>query len=252
VAEVWGNWDQATTWSDVHAGDVDGDERDDLVGRNTSGNWTVARSTGAGFVNEAWGTWPAAIDWQDVLIGNFSNRVADDLHAGRLPAADHGLVAGLTEADLQWTIDAAVPRLAEATGRDDAHAVLGSVTFQIADLPGTLLGQTLGTTILIDRDAAGFGWFVDRTPWADEEYSGLSTVAGLLAIAGGPADQRMDLLTVVMHELGHVLGYDHSDSGLMQPTLSAGVRSLWEDRILDHPLDDGVGESAVDDFFATV
>ena len=32
---------------------------------------------------------------------------------------------------------------------------------------------------------------------------------------------RMDLLTVVRHELGHVLGYDHGD-GLMAATLAAG------------------------------
>ena len=34
----------------------------------------------------------------------------------------------------------------------------------------------------------------------------------------------MDLLTVVMHELGHVLGYDHDDDGVMAETLAAGVR----------------------------
>ena len=34
----------------------------------------------------------------------------------------------------------------------------------------------------------------------------------------------MDLLTVVRHEVGHVLGYEHGD-GLMAPTLAAG--ELW-------------------------
>ncbi len=51
------------------------------------------------------------------------------------------------------------------------------------------------------------------------------------AIAGGAADGRMDLLTVMMHELGHVLGLDDLDSldnhdDLMAETLAIGFRRL--------------------------
>ena len=34
----------------------------------------------------------------------------------------------------------------------------------------------------------------------------------------------MDLLTVVMHEMGHVLGLDHEATGVMQETLDPGTR----------------------------
>jgi hypothetical protein len=240
----WGTW-PTVSWSDVQVADVNGDGRDDIVGRKIDGSWMIARSTGAAFVNEDWGSWSTGITWKDVLVGNFSDRIPDALHASGLPLADQGPVTKLAEADLRWILDAVVPRLTEMTDRDDVDHLLQSVTFQITDLPGTLLGQTLGTTISIDRDAAGFGWFVDLTPWADEEYSLFGVTSDLLAVPGGPADQRMDLLTVVMHELGHVLGYDHSDTGLMQPTLAAGVRYLWEDLLEDDLMDDGEGESAV-------
>jgi hypothetical protein len=70
---------------------------------------------------------------------------------------------------------------------------------------------------LADLDAAGNGWFIDATPADDSECTDGSAPAG------------MDLLTVVMHECGHVLGFTDLSSGadtanLMYETLSAGVR----------------------------
>ena len=34
-----------------------------------------------------------------------------------------------------------------------------------------LLAEAVGKTILVDRAAAGYGWFVDPTPGADEEFT---------------------------------------------------------------------------------
>jgi predicted Zn-dependent protease len=51
-----------------------------------------------------------------------------------------------------------------------------------------------------------------------------------MATADSEAAGRMDLLTVVLHELGHVLGLGHGDEGtLMDDTLSVGTRRVWED-----------------------
>ena len=97
------------------------------------------------------------------------------------------------------------------------------VQVEVADLPGNLLGATTDGKILIDRDAARFGWFVDPTLAADEEFI-LDDLGSLLARKNTTADGRADLLTTVMHELGHVLGYNHADEGLMDDLLPLGTR----------------------------
>jgi len=87
----------------------------------------------------------------------------------------------------------------------------------IADLPGQILSQTQGSTIYIDRDAAGWGWYIDRTPGSDREFK----------TPGNQGEQgRMDLLTALMHEMGHVLGREHESTGLMTEDLKAGERAV--------------------------
>jgi hypothetical protein len=58
-------------------------------------------------------------------------------------------------------------------------------------------------------------------------------VRGAHPTGDNPASQHVDLLTVVLHELGHVLGYQHEDDGLMDETLSAGARWLPMEEAVD-------------------
>jgi hypothetical protein len=103
-----------------------------------------------------------------------------------------------------------------------------------SDLQGTLLAMVHRTgssyRIIIDRDAAGAGWFVDSSPHDHDEFTWASSRQGIAA-AGSPAAGRVDLLTVLAHELGHVVGIPDLASqthgiSLMADSLPAGVRRL--------------------------
>ena len=111
---------------------------------------------------------------------------------------------------------------------------LDDVTIEIADMPGLLLGRSEGSTILLDSDAAGYGWFIDRTPGQNEEFHrGGSDQTLWLARNGNDAAGHIDLLTVIEHELGHILGFDHVKTGLMKDDLQAGERKLVAEHFID-------------------
>jgi probable HAF family extracellular repeat protein len=109
----------------------------------------------------------------------------------------------LTEALTRWR-----------TAGVDVSALAG-IDIRIADLDDTTLGLASGNTIWLNDNAAGWGWFVDPTPWDDSEFT----------TPGDEGEQnRMDLLTVLTHEIGHLLDYEHENDGVMQETLTAGTR----------------------------
>jgi hypothetical protein len=142
-------------------------------------------------------------------------------------ASKPAALPALTASQLAPIVAEAKVRLTAALG-DQVSSALAGVSVEIADLGGGLLGEVSGKTVRIDRDAAGYGWYVDPTPTDDAEFTALTTSRTLTAPAGSAAADRADLLTTVMHELGHELGFVHDDLGdLMSATLPLGARRTW-------------------------
>ena len=146
------------------------------------------------------------------------------LQAATLPSGPLAGAVPLTSEALAPIVAAAVARW-QAAG---ASANVADIPVVIADLSDgrlPVLGYSRDGVILIDVTAGGFGWFIDPTPADDAEFA----AGSLVAPAGSPAAGRMDLLSVVMHELGHVLGlqdFEGGDHDLMGETLAPGVRRV--------------------------
>jgi hypothetical protein len=152
--------------------------------------------------------------------------VVQHMDAATGPTGPATGVTELTSDDVNKVLNAAIDRLSAALSLGASSiATLRAATIQIEDLPVLELGLTVGSSITLSSNAAGWGWFVDSTPYDDSEFR-QPTADGMVAPAGSPASGSMDLLTVVMHELAHLLGYSDtaSGSGLMSATLNSATR----------------------------
>jgi len=169
---------------------------------------------------------PGGSGWTP-LTGNWDGPAGLSLLAagGEAPNAG-GEVAVLAEAKLESIVAEAISIWADAGLSYAALDALAGIEVVVADLPGAQLGLAELDAIYLDFNAAGHGWFIDSTPDRDEEFIAGDSDGSLVAVDSDAVD-RMDLLTVVTHELGHILGLEDLDAAkdsLMSSLLESGQR----------------------------
>jgi hypothetical protein len=212
-----------------------------------SGDWSGLGHTGIGAVDPATGVWylkndatPGPVDftpfayglggWKPV-VGDYDFPAQPQRAAGGRAAG--GKAATLGDDQLQAAVGEALARLA-AAGADPALLDrLAAAHYLVSSLPGSYLGLTLAASheVLVSADAAGYGWYADASAASDAQFLSGGPGSPLLARPGSAAAGREDLLTVVLHEMGHLAGRpDVSDAGhgddLMAYHLAAGTRRV--------------------------
>jgi hypothetical protein len=135
--------------------------------------------------------------------------------AGPTPAA-------LGNANLQRTVAAALTRLGVDGISAGLLARLASLRFEVAHLPAAFLATVdpNNGAVVLETNAAGYGWFIDPTPQTDEEFS-----ADGNALPGGPAAGKIDLLTAILQEMDGVVGLNGGGLTTLSPS-TRGARAI--------------------------
>ncbi|HEU5018644.1 MAG TPA: hypothetical protein VFT69_11815, partial [Pseudolabrys sp.] len=170
-----------------------------------------------------------SFDIVEVKTDDTAYAAAPVLQVAAAPApSDAGMVGTLDVSELSPILQEAKLLWTNALGAGDARlAALTDVNIEVTDLADGILGQTVGSTISIDTNAAGWGWFVDSSPQDNSEFQVRLPNGVYVANPSSPASEHMDLLSTVLHELGNVMGFaEDTGADVTGMILQAGVRRL--------------------------
>jgi hypothetical protein len=212
-------------WTPV-VGDWDGDGKDSIGLYNPTASVFYLRNSNEGGYADMTFTYGAPNNGSKPVVGYWMG------DAKALMAAEQGgdpaSVSSLTQAQLAPIVNEAIAQWSGAGLSAADVQKLRQAQFVITDLPGSYLGEAQGNVVSLDVNAAGNGWFVDPTPAQNEEFASSTGTQQLRAVDAQALD-HIDLLTVVEHELGHVLGLNDLNAladDVMDGVLGTGVRRL--------------------------
>ncbi len=132
----------------------------------------------------------------------------------------------------QADIDALLPLAKQYWLNAGASAgLLNSATFSVADLPEGFAAWAEGSAITLDASGAGWGWYLDESPIDSSEFAVADTATAFHVDdedTDNPAIGRLDLLTVLIHELGHIVNLPSTATSydVMSQYLAPGQRRL--------------------------
>jgi len=150
----------------------------------------------------------------------------------------------LTQKELDSVVAAASERWSSTGLTPQQLSALRKIRFEVADLPGSYLGQSLDGVVLVDRRGDGKGWYTDASPLSDASFARVvSATRRYTDPASAPAG-RIDLLTQAMHEMGHHLGFADYYDQQHRDNVMYGYLTVGERRLPTARLSSGVVEAS--------
>jgi hypothetical protein len=187
-------------------------------------------NTGDAAANAGVSLIPGPIDVPPIVPLLFAPGGVESSPAVGTPAPP-AFVGVLTQPELDSLVAAAFERWLGTGLNADQFAALRRLTFEAADLPGGYLGETSGTRIRLDHDAGGHSWFTGFGAKDDAHFViGVATTRRYADPESAPAG-RIDLLTAVMHEMGHALGLEDTYAEQDRDSVMYGFLTKGERRV---------------------
>jgi hypothetical protein len=209
----------APGWTPV-VGNWTGTNQTEIGVYDSTGTFYLPNETSAGSPNAVQFTYGAG-GWMP-LAGQWTSPLEKQFAAGIGPGAP-----SISNAVLQSTVQEALGLLTSAGVYPALVQQLASANYVVSALPPGVLGETFvaTNTVLISADASGYGWYTDTSP--QDPVFGSNGIAA----ADSAAASEEDLLTTVLHEMGHLAGQPDISNVSTGPTLMDAVLPLGVRRI---------------------
>lgn len=137
----------------------------------------------------------------------------------------------LTRSELDLVVKEAYDRWVATGLTREQISTLSSLKFEIADLAYDRLGEAGGDLIRIDDDALGNGWFTGTDEASDALFDNVHAATRRVTSPEASAAGRLDLLTTVLHEMGHTLGLGDTIAPQDRDSIMYGVLMRGERRL---------------------